>query len=128
MNQEEREANLAKETEYVKAAAAAITRLDMAATTLRRALGDEELGEEGEKLALTHIKATVEVVLERIDLCLEEHGWVARQFHPAASLAEAVEVTRAPRKQDIRNAMKDGEEIPGADLEEEVNPNIRWEK
>ena len=93
MNQEEWEANLAKQMEYVKAAAAAITRLDMAATTLRRALGDRELGEEGEKLALTYIKATVEVVLEGIDLCLEEHGWVIREFDPAASLAKAVEET-----------------------------------
>ncbi len=79
--------------DYITAAAAAMTRLDMAATTLRRVLGDAELGEEGEKLALTYIKATVEVVLERIDLCLEEHGWVTRQFDPAASLAKAVEET-----------------------------------
>ena len=79
--------------EYITAAAAAITRLDMAATALRRALGDEELGEEGEKLDLTYIKATVEVALEGIDLCLEEHGWVIREFDPAASLAKAVEET-----------------------------------
>lgn len=79
--------------DYITAAAAAMTRLDMAATTLRRVLGDAELGEEGEKLDLTYIKATVEVVLEGIDLCLEEHGWVSRQFHPAASLAKAVEET-----------------------------------
>jgi len=36
--------------------------------------------------------------------------------------------TRAPRKQDIRKAIKDGEEIPGADLEVIPNPHIRWEK
>tara|TARA_R110000824_G_scaffold3224_1_gene14925 strand:+ start:3893 stop:4417 length:525 start_codon:yes stop_codon:yes gene_type:complete len=36
--------------------------------------------------------------------------------------------TRVPRKADIRRALKEGTPVPGAVLEEEANPNIRWEK
>jgi len=77
--------------DYISAAAAAITRLDMAAATLRRVLEEETLGEEGEKLELTYLRATVEVVLEGIDRCLSEHGWVTKNYEPAASLASAME-------------------------------------
>jgi len=77
--------------DYITAAAAAITRLDMAATTLRRVLEEESFGEDGEKLELTYLRATVEVVLEGIDLCLEQYGWVTKKYEPTASLASAME-------------------------------------
>ena len=77
--------------EYITVAAAAITRLDMSAVTLRRVLADEAFDEEGEKLELTYLRSTVEVVLEAIDLCLAQHGWVCKQYETSASLASAVE-------------------------------------
>ena len=90
-DQRDFEKNLARTGEYITAAAAAITRLDMSAVTLRRVLADEAFNEEGEKLELTHLRSTVEVVLESIDLCLGQHGWVCKQYETTASLASAVE-------------------------------------
>jgi len=42
--------------------------------------------------------------------------------------AEWFKETRVPRKADIRRALKGGDDVPGVVLEEEANPNIRWEK
>ena len=88
----------------------------------------------------TTLQSTLELQYETQGverLTTAEGRWI--RFYPDATktvlnITEDVlpeewwKMTRAPRKQDIRNAMKDGEEIPGADLEVIANPHIRWEK